>query len=449
MADSEAELTLVMRARNLASREVERLHKGLGGIPGRAKGAGSALLSLGKAAGIVAGAGLFALVGGLTLATKAAAEERKGIAKMDAALKANVKGWKGNTDAIEATIAKREKLAFSDDDLRSSMTFLVTKTHDVNKALALQQTAMDVARLKGISLTDASALVTKGMDGNAKILKTLGIELPKTATAQERLTAIQKAAAGQAEAYGKTEAGAMEASQIAIGDLVEDIGSAFLPVMAEVARFIVEKVIPTIRDIAAKISDWATKNKPLIDGLKTFAGTVLHNVVTWVGRVIGVIGEFVDNISKNKPIMDGLKTVVGLIAKGFGYVTDAVGFTIDKIAELIDWIVKAIDWLGKLDLHIGSGGSNGNDPVGDFLASLVNNGKAAGGWVGLHGPEVALVGERGPEYVVPNHALGSLGGNQTIVLMIDGKEVAGAVVPAVSKQMYYELTRSSATRAPA
>lgn len=36
---------------------------------------------------------------------------------------------------------------------------------------------------------------------------------------------------------------------------------------------------------------------------------------------------------------------------------------------------------------------------------------AAGGWAGLHGPELAWLGERGPEYVVPNSALRGGGGS--------------------------------------
>jgi TP901 family phage tail tape measure protein len=35
-------------------------------------------------------------------------------------------------------------------------------------------------------------------------------------------------------------------------------------------------------------------------------------------------------------------------------------------------------------------------------------GFAGGGWAGLRGPELALLGERGPEYVVPNHALSGM-----------------------------------------
>lgn len=46
-------------------------------------------------------------------------------------------------------------------------------------------------------------------------------------------------------------------------------------------------------------------------------------------------------------------------------------------------------------------------------------GYAAGGWAGLNGPELALLGERGPEYVVPNHALGGGAGGAVQVMRVD------------------------------
>jgi hypothetical protein len=57
-------------------------------------------------------------------------------------------------------------------------------------------------------------------------------------------------------------------------------------------------------------------------------------------------------------------------------------------------------------------------------------GHAAGGWAGLHGPELAWLGERGPEYVIPNHQLGSGGGrHETMTLNIAiGGQVARQIV---------------------
>ncbi len=50
-------------------------------------------------------------------------------------------------------------------------------------------------------------------------------------------------------------------------------------------------------------------------------------------------------------------------------------------------------------------------------------GYQSGGWVGLRGPEVALVGERGPEYVVPNNRLGNMGNQTSIYIEINNPQV--------------------------
>lgn len=207
---------------------------GIAGIPGPALLAGAAI------------GGLTAFLGG---AARAAMDEEKNVAKMGAALRANVADWDGNTDAIERTIAEREKLAFSDDDLRDSLSQLVFVTKDVDEAVRGQALAMDLARAKNMSLTDASVLVGKVMGGNVSILKRYGIQLKKGATATEALAELQRQFGGQAAAYAETTAGSMESMQIALADVVEDIGTALLPMLKDLAIFARDEVVPAIRGI--------------------------------------------------------------------------------------------------------------------------------------------------------------------------------------------------------
>lgn len=52
-------------------------------------------------------------------------------------------------------------------------------------------------------------------------------------------------------------------------------------------------------------------------------------------------------------------------------------------------------------------GSNPGAPASiSYSRAGAYTGHAAGGWVGLHGPELGWFGERGPEYVIPNDQLG-------------------------------------------
>jgi hypothetical protein len=463
---SGAELLLVMKAKNLASHEVDKLHGSLRNVEGSAGRVSGKLASLGATALKVGAVGIAGLVGALGFAAHAAAEEQVGIARMNAALKANDKHWKGNTDAIEKTIAKREALGFADDDLRESLTKLVARTHDSDRALRLQSTAMDLARLKGISVAEASDLLTKGMGGATKVLKDLGIVLPKTATAQERLAAIQKVAAGQAQAYGKTAAGAQEAFQVAIGDTVEDLGAGLLPVMTTVFTWLRTDALPAVKRIAGAISEWIDRNRPLIDQIAAFVGGALKTLITKLGEVVTWIGSIVSAISKNKDAMNVLTTIASAIASAFGAAWNAVSTLLGWLGKVVSWITNnktavaafqttwtviqgvlgavadalhtIIDLAGKaLDAlsHI-------NTPdakfAGQSYAEAHGLGKhAAGGWVGLHGPEVGLLGEHGPEYIIPNHDLGRGGGVPvSIPIVIDGRELARVV----DERLYYKLS---------
>jgi hypothetical protein len=471
MGDSEATLSLVMKARNLASREVDRLHGSLNRVHGAAGRLGGALRTLTKVGVLALAAGALAVIAALGGATKAAAAEAVGIARLQTALKANVKGYKGNSVAIEKLIEKREALGFADDAQRDSLTFLVTKYKSVEKAQKVQAVAMDVARLKGISLTNATALVSRAMDGNAKALKQLGIVLPKTATEQDRLTAVQKKAAGQAEAYGKTAAGAQEAFGIALGDVIEDIGQGFMPVMTAAFTWLRTDALPAIRSVIGAISKWAAENRPLIDQIRNTLVKVIgwvadkvQMVVKWIGRVVGAI-------TSNKDAMNVLATIWDAIGKAIGVAVDFIGRVIDVIARVVDkitsnkdvmaafatawkvvgdavgtvvgWVQTLVGWieqaLGLLGNLLGLGGG----PDDSHGTVTVMKAYAQGGWAGLRGPELAMLGERGPEYVVPNHQLGNMAGGApvTVKLVVDGRTLA----QVVDKHLYYRLATAPAT----
>lgn len=164
---------------------------------------------------------------------KAAIEDEESQNRLRASLLTNVPAWNGNTDAIEKNIAAKEKLGFEDNDLRDSLTVLVGATHDVAKAQEIQNTAMDLARFKGISLKDASEALIKVEAGQYRSLKSLGIVLKEGATQTDALAAVQKVAAGQAEAYANTTSGKMQIAQVAINEAMESFGYTILPVVSQ------------------------------------------------------------------------------------------------------------------------------------------------------------------------------------------------------------------------
>ena len=69
---------------------------------------------------------------------------------------------------------------------------------------------------------------------------------------------------------------------------------------------------------------------------------------------------------------------------------------------------------------------------------------AEGGWVGLRGPELAVVGERGPEYIQPRHAAMGGGGGGFTIQGVSEREI----VDMVERGLYFRLRRAAPSLGP-
>jgi hypothetical protein len=217
------------------------------------------------------------VVGVLGDAKQAFQDDQKSQALLDTSLRANVASYTGNKDAIEAVLLARERLGFSDDEQRASLATLLSRTHDVNKALEIQRTAMDLARFKGIDLGTATDLLGKAFSGQVGALKKAGIAVDAHATAEEALLAVQKAVAGQAETYANTDAGKEAAANQRVQESMEKIGEAVSKVSGV--------AIPIIADAFTG----------LVDVIGTVVGA-LSPLVDGIGAVVGAANDFIGSI---------------------------------------------------------------------------------------------------------------------------------------------------------
>lgn len=203
----------------------------------------------------------------------AAQQEEISVRKLDAALRANIENWDGNTDAIEKTLAARMRLGFADDEQRESLAVLTTVTKDATKALDLQRTAMDLARLRNMDLGAASELLGKVYAGNTGILSRYGIQLAKGTSATEAIAEIQRRARGQAEAYANTNEGKLLASQIKVGEAMEKLGAILIPIAAEVFPKLADAAVFVVENIA-KVGDVAAKVLGPLAAMNDFIGAI-------------------------------------------------------------------------------------------------------------------------------------------------------------------------------
>jgi hypothetical protein len=257
-----AELAIILTGKDSgASSTMDRIGKAADGIGASLKRAGE------QAAGFVIGRGLAELPGFLTGAAKAAADEQKGMVSLQKAVENTGISWERQGGAIESVIAQREKLGFSDDELRKSMTLLTQSTHGVYTAMERQAIAMDLATGTGMDLEQASKLLGRVNSENINVFKRYGIVLADNATEMDVLREVQARFGGQAEAVAKTAAGQWQIFQNQMANLQEDIGSALIPIMTQLGARLIE-IVAQIRESGA-----------------------LQVVVDALGQAFGLMGE--------------------------------------------------------------------------------------------------------------------------------------------------------------
>lgn len=286
----EGTITLKLLAQDLASGKVgafvghlDKLAQKGGLVGSVAQGVGQSFGQLLNPIGMVTNAvgSLTDFLGG---AVSAAMEEEASLKRLTTSITENDAAWDGNIDRVNEVIESRQRLAFADDEQRDSLSKLVAITKDVDQALALQRTAMDLARLRGMALADAGELVGKVFGGNIGILSRYGIQLRKGVTAAEALHEISKMAAGQAEAYAGTAQGAMESLRIEIDNVVEDIGMELLPLARDLAVFARDDLVPAFRDFVGLLKD--------VSGMSEELGTLLNIVTLNVGAQNAAIEDY-------------------------------------------------------------------------------------------------------------------------------------------------------------
>lgn len=261
------------------------------------------------------------LIGKLGDAQAAFREDEASQARLRASLAANVPAYTGNTDAIEKVLASRMRLGFSDDEQRASLAQLVTRTKDASKAMEIQATAMDLARLRGISLESATNLLGKAYSGNIGALARAGIAVDKNATATQALAAVQKAAKGQAEAFANTSEGRVAASQIRVEDAMERVGlvvakvsDVAIPILAD--AFVT--VLKVVGDVVASVQRFIGENKGLFDIL---------------GKIAGLVGTV---------LVAAFQQLALVVSTAFNIVSTVIGGVFDIVRGVVSGIIGTI-----------------------------------------------------------------------------------------------------------
>jgi hypothetical protein len=268
--------------------------------------------------------------------------DQASVAKLTQAIEANSTAWDGNMKAVEDVIASRTRLGFADDDQRDSLAQLVAQVQDLDAALRIQRTAMDLARLKSMSLTDAGNVLAKAYNGSTTALNKMGIKLRAGAKGFEAIDAVQQRVAGQAQAYTETLAGQAEVMANSFDEFKESVGSAVNDALGPFFRLVVDLTNQT-PDLDTALGRLTQNYRDMIEA----KSEAITQDASWDDEVTGLLqGVF---MPQDKAIHDftgtlgDLSRILGVSRKDLALFTEAgltAGKSFDEIRATLDMLVQ-------------------------------------------------------------------------------------------------------------
>jgi hypothetical protein len=278
---------------------------------------------------------------------------------------------------------------------------------------------MDIAASTGKPLATVTASLEKAYGGNLTALAKLAPEyrdmIKDGATFEEVMGKIAKTTGGAATTAANTAQGQFKRLGVALDETKESIGAALMPA--------VEALLP----ILTKFGDWASKHPGILLAIGAAIATIAAAIVAVniamalnpfsliAIAVVGLGALLVTAYKKFEPFKIVVDTVFGAMKYWINNVTIPAFQTLLAVVKTIfNGIASA--WnntVGKLSFKLpswvpGIGGKGFDMPNIPMLAN--------GGIV--NSPTLALIGERGPEAVIPlsgpNAGAGMGGMNITI-----------------------------------
>jgi hypothetical protein len=336
-------------------------------------------------------------------ATKGAIEDAAAQDKLAGIIERTTTATDAQIKANEDWISVQGKLlGVTDDELRPVMGRLVKATGDVTKAQELASQAMDIAAASGKPLESVAAALEKAYGGNMTALQKLAPEyrdmIKDGASFEEVMALMAKTTGGAASDAANTAQGKFERLGIALSETKESIGAALLPAVEAVLPFLV------------KMGDWAAEHPEILLAIGIAIATIAAAIVAvniamalnpFSLIAIGVVGLGALLVTAYKKF-EPFKTVVDAVFGGIKFWINNV--TIPAIQTMLT-VFKTVfngiasawnNTVGKISFEIpkwvpGLGGKGFDMPNIPMLAN--------GGIV--TSPTLALIGERGPEAVIP------------------------------------------------
>lgn len=461
-------LNIILKLQNEASKELEKFSKDT-------EKTGINMKKV-AAIGVAAFATVTAAIGKTVMAY---AESEKQLMRVDQTIRNSIAKTGGEFEVLSREARKfgteLQRLAGIGDEAGAEgfAKMLLVTGGDMVEATKLANLAADLAISKQVDYMTAVRTISQVQAGNVRVLKEYGIVLDENATKEQATAALLEVVGGQAAAYGSTVAGQMDILKQSFGDLQEDIGKLFIPVIQKaldgvqglvdtlqgVAQNIPEirerigeffqqvdektGIITTLKEAIANVTFYFNERlkpalvelwnalepfRPILDYMVQVFGTIL--VVAINGLVTG-LSVFIVMLTEVLTWATKVATfIANVMVKQFEQMGDAIAVVVDVLKKLVEWYKKAIDFSNELA-----------EKVGGSIAKKLLPGRATGGPV--TGSQAYMVGEQGPEMfiprvsgtIIPNGALAFAGAGGVTVNVwgdVSGQELVDKVSRAIA-----------------
>jgi hypothetical protein len=192
-------------------------------------------------------------------AVKAAAEDEKARKNLEQVIRSSTQATEEQIRSIDKYItAQSIATATSDDVLRPAFSRLIRSTQDVTKAQDLLTLAQEISIATGKPLEAVTNALGRAYDGSNTALGKLGLGIDSATLKTKSFDEITGQLAQTYNGFIANEATNAEFKfkqlSIAVDETKEQIGAALLPIVKELADYLLATAVPLIQAFAAGFS---------------------------------------------------------------------------------------------------------------------------------------------------------------------------------------------------
>lgn len=296
--------------------DIDSLKKGLKDAEKVVNTSADQIADFGKKAAIAFAAVGAAATAFAASAVKAAAEDEKGRKNLEQTIRSNTQATEQQIAAIDKYITKQSiATATTDDVLRPALGRLIRSTQDVAKAQELLNLAQEISVATGKPLEAVTNALGRAYDGSNTALGKLGLGIDAATLKSQSFEETTKQLQATYSGFIKNEATNAEFKfkqlTIALDETKESIGAALLPLVKELADYLLAVAVPNIEALAAGL---------IGENSVTAGVTAATKGAFEFGEQLRSIIKFVISIKEELLILGGIIATVFVTSKILAFV---------------------------------------------------------------------------------------------------------------------------------